>query len=223
MSVFMDHYYSSFYDPFAEGNVVESSDVFPNEKALSLVHIDAPPPYSTLKSIINVVTAKDTAPSGSEANDLPLTYNASTNLDIQGQGTVVANCTQPICLLFSFSTNDPSQSSLYAQITENSVDFWYGPTPPKGSTGYLPPDRVEIQGKIINTTPTFLRPDNPYSARYWFSVDHKNGILRFGRDYTNLALTLYEARLKEKVDPGVWHWIDDKVCFTRDTPPERPG
>lgn len=114
-------------------------------------------------------------------------------------------------------TDDSSNSSLYARVTQGSINFWYGPTPPQGSTGFLPEDRVVIPGEIVNkfTTPTFLRPKSPYAARYWFSVDHKNGILRFGRDYANLAFVLYEARLKKYIaDPGVWKWIDDKVWFT---------
>ncbi|KAJ7135800.1 RmlC-like cupin domain-containing protein [Mycena epipterygia] len=47
-----------------------------------------------------------------------------------------------------------------------------------------------------------------YTARYWVSIDHKNGILRFGRDYANLALVLYEARLKKNVPPG-YTFIDN--------------
>ncbi|KAJ7831327.1 RmlC-like cupin domain-containing protein [Mycena olivaceomarginata] len=209
--------YSSFYDPFAKGNVVPASDVFPEAKALSFLHVDAPPPYATLKRVLNIVSAK--AVSQPEANGSDsLTYNASTNLGIHGQGTVIANCTSPTGLLFSFSTEDNSKSSLYAQITEFAVDLWHGPTAPVGSTGYVPPDRVSIQGSVVNEPPnaptrTFLRPEIPGPARYWISVDHKNGILRFGRDYVNLAFVLYEARLKQKVDPGVWHWIDEKYAF----------
>ncbi|KAJ6535360.1 hypothetical protein DFH09DRAFT_1324980 [Mycena vulgaris] len=193
--------YSSFYDPFAKGS---------------------PKPNTLKLRVLNVVSAEAVSPpNDSEANEsFPLTYNARTNLGIHGQGTVIANCTGPIGLLFSFSTDDQSKSSLYAQITETSVDLWYGPTAPQGSTGYLPPDRVSIQGDVVNeaqapssTMPTFLRPEMPYAARYWLSIDHKNGILRFGRDYANLAFVLYEARLKKKVDPGVWHWIDEKYVF----------
>ncbi|KAJ7482462.1 hypothetical protein FB451DRAFT_1364525 [Mycena latifolia] len=247
--------YSSFYDPFAKGNVVNGSDVFPDE--LRSLHIDAPPPYNTLECVLNVVSAEaatspplDSDPtvtyykastnlgirgqgivecllnvvSAEAATSPPLdsdptvTYNACTNLGIRGQGTVIANCTSPIALLFSLSTDDQSKLSLYTQITETSVDFGYGPTAPKGSTGYLPLDRMSIQGNVVNappsgTAPIFLRPEMPYPARYWLSIDRKNGILRFGRDYTNLAFVLYEARLKKKVDPGVWHWIDDKYTF----------
>lgn len=215
--------HSSFYDPFAEGNVVEGgSDIFPNAEVLSPLHIDAPPPYSdTLKCVLNIVSAKAAVrlPKNSKANDsFPLTYNARTNLGIHGQGTVIANCTGPISLLFSFSTDDQSKSSLYAQITETSVEFWYGPTAPQGSTGYLPPDRIVIQGDVVKKSPsgttTFLHPEMPYPARYWLSIDRKNGILRFGRDYANLGFALYAASLKKKVDPGVWHWIDDKVRVT---------
>ncbi|KAJ7776563.1 hypothetical protein DFH07DRAFT_936873 [Mycena maculata] len=226
MSAFCRH--SSFFDPFAEGNVVEDSDIFPKAKVLSGLHIDAPPPYSTLKSVLNIASAKVIhLPNDSEANgSFPLTYNAHNNLVIHGQGTVIANCTGPISLLFSFSTEDQSKSSLYAEITETSVQFSYGPTAPHGSIGYLPPDRVLIKGDIIKQPvdgaspereakptimPMFLRPEMPYTARYWLSIDHNNGILLFGRDYANLALALYEARLKQYVDPGVWHWIDDNT------------
>jgi len=246
--------YSSFYDPFAEGNVVEPSDIFPS------LHIDAPPPYDTIKSILNVVSAAEatvhsdsndhffptysahsslvrslgavatvgsasseiTLPRDLDSNNFSITYNLQTNLDIHGQGTIIANCTAPIRLLFCFWTNDNTQPSLYTQVMEKSVDFWYGPTPPKDSTGFLPSDRIAIKGNIVNSpkisqsnikTPTFLYPQKDYPVRYWLSVDQKNGVLRFGRHYTSLSLALYEARLKQKVEPGVWRWIDDKVCI----------
>ncbi|KAJ7205583.1 hypothetical protein C8J57DRAFT_1734617 [Mycena rebaudengoi] len=192
--------YSSFYDPFAKGNVVGASDVFPESKLTLFLHVDAPPPYATLKRVLNVVSAK--AISQPEANGSDsLTYNTSTNLGIHGQGTVIANCTSPTGLLFSFSTEDDSSR-----------------LSPVGSTGYVPPDRVSIKGSVVNEPPsaptrTFLRPERAGEARYWISVDHKNGILRFGRDYANLAFVLYEAKLKQKVDPGVWHWIDEKYAF----------
>ena len=208
MSTFIDRY-SSFHDPFAEGNVVERSDIFP--KAFSSLHIDAPPPYSNLKSILNVDSARSEASVPNDSNDL--TYNARASLAIHGQGTAVANCTAPNCLLFTFSTDDNAELSLYTQITERSVDFWYGPSPPTGSDSFLPSDRVAIKGQVAKIPqPTFLYPPGDYSVRYWLSVDHKNGILRFGRDYTNLSLALYEARLKKEVSGGPWPWIDPKVC-----------
>ncbi|KAJ7831319.1 hypothetical protein B0H14DRAFT_2592761 [Mycena olivaceomarginata] len=195
--------------PCFDGNVVPASDIFPEAKALSFLHVNVPPPYTTLKRVLNVVSAK--AVSRPEANGSDsLTYNASINLGIHGQGTVIANCTSPAGLLFSFSTEDNSKLSLYAQITEFAVNLW--------QHWICAADPVSILGAIVNEPPkaptrTFLRPEMSSPARYWISVDHKNGILRFGRDYANLVFVLYEARLKQKVDPGVWHWIDEKYAF----------
>jgi hypothetical protein len=207
-----EHRYASFYDPFAEGNVVGPSEIFPDVKHLASVHIDAPPPYTAAKTVLKVISAEKSSASDSDG----ITYDADTKLNIHGQGTVVANCVSPIRLLFTFSTDDSSNPSLYVEVTENTINYWYGPTPPKGSSGFLPGDRVAIQGNLINisptatTAPTYLHAHD-YPARYWLSVDHKNGLLRFGRDYTNYALALYEAKLKKLVPPGVWHWSDDKV------------
>jgi len=260
--------YRSFYDPFAEGNIVECSDVFP--EALSSLHIDAPPPYSNLKSILRVDSAawevtgvevsdfaQDTLTSfheqatnvaeagvmmlsdiadgaynttvGFDVNDKSaitaaparitafkasssLTYHAQTTLAIRGQGTAIANCTSPERLLFTFSTDDKTQLSLYTQVTEQSVDFWYGPSPPTGAIGFLPVDRNVIKGDVSTKVShvKFLYPPRDHPTRYWLSVDHKNGILRFGRDFTNLSSTLYEARLK-KEESGVSCWIDENV------------
>lgn len=200
----------------------------PQSKALAALHVDAPPPYSaTLKDVLTVVSAK--AQSTSDEGD-SLVYNARAAISILGQGTIVANCTEPNALLFTFSTDDSSKSPLYTQITEKTVNLWYGPSAPSGSTGFLPKDRVEIKGEVIHgkkhgdkdsepvcteQNHTFLRPNMPYSARYWLSIDHKNGILLFGRDYANLALALYETRLKKRAPPGVWHWTDEKVSTVR--------
>ncbi|KAJ6536062.1 hypothetical protein B0H19DRAFT_1270876 [Mycena capillaripes] len=101
--------HSSFYVPFAQGNVVGASDVFRESKALSFLHVDAPPPYATLKRVLNVVSAGVV----SNVSD-SLTYSARTNLEIHGQGTVIANCTSPTGLLFAVATEDNSKSSLYA-------------------------------------------------------------------------------------------------------------
>ncbi|KAF7302580.1 hypothetical protein HMN09_00892500 [Mycena chlorophos] len=206
--------YSNFFDPFAACNVVQATDVFTDTKALTVPHIDAPPPYSlALKSVLNVVTARTPNKSTWDGSESFLTYTAQTKLNIHGQGTVIANCTQPVALLFAFATDDRNKSSLYVQVTDKSVEFGYGPSAPPGSSGFLPADRVQITGKPIGPTDNFLRPDMPYPARYWVSVDHKNGVLRFGRDYANLSMAMYEAQLKERVPPGVYHWIDEKYAF----------
>ncbi|KAJ7071430.1 hypothetical protein C8F01DRAFT_433764 [Mycena amicta] len=207
--------YAAFFDPFAPGNVVQTSDVFPETKVFALPHVDAPPPYSpSQKSVLTVVTAASASPDSNTSDASFLTYNARTNLRIQGQGTVIANSTGPLSLLFAFSTKDVSKPTLYIQITENTVDFWYGPSPPQGSAGFLPADRVAIEGRVMGlSTNTFLRPGMPYPARYWVSVDHKNGILRFGRDYANLSMAMYEAQLKQRVPPGVNHWKNEKYAF----------
>lgn len=48
----------AFYDPFAEINIIDQkSAYFPKSELLSQTHIDAPPPYSPLKGVLNVVTA----------------------------------------------------------------------------------------------------------------------------------------------------------------------
>lgn len=203
--------YSSFHDPFAEGNIVGASDIFPD--AFSFLHIDAPPPYSNLESILKVESARLEETLPNDSNDL--IYNAHATLAIHGQGTAVANCTAPNRLLFTFSTDDNAElsRSLYTQITERSINFWYGPSPPADSDGFLPPDRVAIEGRVVKIPEsTFLYPPGDYSARYWLSVDHKNGILLFGRDYTNLSLALYKVILKREITGHPWPWIDPNVC-----------
>lgn len=214
MSLFTDRY-ASFFDPFAEGNVVEKSDVFPD--AFLSLHVDAPPPYQpNLKSILSVVSAEEVDVEHKSADSLQ--YSATTDMVIHGQGTVVASCSMPLRLLFSFNTDDRTRA-LYVAAAETSVEFGYGSAAPAGSTGYLPgpAELVPIKGYVVGDSetsglaPTFLRPTMEYPARYWLSVDHKNGILRFGRDYANLAMTLYEAKLKERASPGVWHWMDKNV------------
>ncbi|VDB87461.1 unnamed protein product [Peniophora sp. CBMAI 1063] len=211
MSIFADRY-ASFFDPFADGNVVEKSDVF--RDALSSVHVDAPPPYQpNLKGILTVVSAEAVDHKSSDA----IQYVATTDMAIHGQGTVIASCTMPTRLLFTFNT-DGGDRALYVAVYESSVEFGYGPAAPPGSNGFLP-ERVTIEGSVVGDSvdsglaPTFLRPTLQYPARYWLSVDHKNGILRFGRDYANLTLTLYAAELKKRVDPGVLHWKDDNYEF----------
>jgi hypothetical protein len=221
--------YSSFFDPFAKGNVVGPSKLFPEVEALSSLHIDAPPPYTTpANNVISIVSAL--APSPQDPNEAPsLAYEVEpTRLAIRGQGTVVANCTGPDRLFFTFLADngpeDPQLAmyALYAEIADDSVKFWYGPAPPDGaSAGFQPGDRVAIPGNLVNDpqsnkAPSNLRPtflhQHQEPARYWMSVDHKNGVLRFGRDYVNLSLALYEANMKE-VKNGVERWIDEKVCI----------
>jgi len=201
--------YSSFHDPFAEGNIVGASDIFPD--AFLSLHIDAPPPYGNLESILKVDSARLEGTLPNDSNDL--IYNAHANLAIRGQGTAVANCTAPNRLLFTFSTDEDDELSLYTQITERSINFWYGSSPPADSDGFLPQDRVAIEGRVLKIPePTFLYPPGDYSVRYWLSVDHKNGVLLFGRDYTNRSLALYEVILKNEVTGGPWPWIDENVC-----------
>lgn len=141
-----------------------------------------------------------------------LSYNLQAKLDIHGQGTVIANCTAPMRLLFTFSmdpddTTQP-QWALYVPVTENSIEFWHGPAAPAGSTGFLPGahDLVLIKGEKVNDADAFLRPGVKYpgGSRYWMSVDSRNGVLRFGRDYTNVGLTLFEAILKDQVAAAPW-------------------
>lgn len=206
---------ASFFDPFAEINVVGPSEIFPDAKQLSGLHVDAPPPYSEVKSL-KVVSAETPRLPNDSSDGSSLIYNASTKLSIHGQGTVVANCVSPRHLLFTFSTDDASKPSIYIEVTTNTINFSYGPTPPAGSTGFLPPDRVAIPGAVKNlsaqahSVSTYLHTHN-FPARYWLSVDHKNGILLFGRDLTNLSLALYEAKLRSLDTTGVPRWIDEKV------------
>jgi hypothetical protein len=96
---------AAFYDPFAKGNFVGPSKKFTK---LSFDHIDAPPPYTggfTEEAILRVVSAHATTGTESE-DDQSITYTASTQLRIKGQGTVVANCTSPSRLLFTFVSDD---------------------------------------------------------------------------------------------------------------------
>ena len=115
---------------------------------------------------------------------------------IRGQGTVSVHTEASDALHFRLFTNIASSPVLHFEIGAAQILLYS-----EGLDG-----RVEIPFQ-------YLKPldadtvDKGVSTKYWLSVDAGRGILRYGKYYTNKAMTLIESRLKTpNPETGVLEW-----------------
>lgn len=141
---------------------------------------------------------------------------AKSNLIVKGQGVVAVRATisddDGAELRLQLSTNDPAKPILYLTLTPKSYKLVFGS--PAFVGGNIPLLETVIPAKELKgPAACYLVPSN--TVTYWLSIDRDNGILRYGKDYLNVKLTLLKADLKEQND-GLMVWIDKKYDWLSD-------
>ncbi|MCJ1366397.1 hypothetical protein MMC16_005525 [Acarospora aff. strigata] len=131
------------------------------------------------------------------------------NLLIRGQGTIAVLSDARDRLLFSIKTDTAGAPTLYLDIGRSECRMYYkrhSVSKPMSIALDVAHGRPEDAPYLWSGKPTI----------YWLSIDKCNGILRYGKHYTNVAHTLLLAKLKKKGkdeksgDDGVMVWINPK-------------
>ncbi|KAF2722171.1 hypothetical protein K431DRAFT_245419 [Polychaeton citri CBS 116435] len=132
----------------------------------------------------------------------PLLPNKGEVFPVEGQGTVAARATVKNLLNFIINTDSKSDPSLQLSIGREEVLFF-------AKTQEQSLEQISIPFKYLKTEDAcWINSKKP--TTYWLSIDTENGILRYGKYYTNKSMTLLEAVLKRKDDTGVYVWEDPK-------------
>ncbi len=122
-----------------------------------------------------------------------------TQLPVQGQGTIAVSSSAQDVLLFEVRTSTLGSPTLYLQIGLNECILFYGDIKnPNVKKTVIPTTVLKSQDAC------FLRPG--FQTTYWLSIYNGNGVLSYGKYYTNRSMTLLEARLKTKDSTGVMVW-----------------
>lgn len=121
----------------------------------------------------------------------------TTALPILGRGTIVVSSEAADMLLFTIKTKTLGAPDLFLQIGNEECKLFFGN---EGQATKIP--TTFLKGEKA----CFLRSGVP--TTYWFSIDNPNGVLSYGKYYTNKALTLMQATLKTKTEAGVMVWTD---------------
>lgn len=183
---------SEFFDPFFE--------------AIKPEQVAAPPvPSNGTDTEIGVSPAQGSPRSfGGGAASL-----TQYRLPITGQGTIAVESDAQDRLLFSVKTSTLGAPTLYLEIDRSECRMFYGNIEAAKVTP-ITPDPDSAPSKPANAFGLW----SGRKVRYWLSLDKNNGILRYGKFYTNVAETLFRATLKKKAkDPktgeeGVMVWIN---------------
>ena len=130
-------------------------------------------------------------------------------LPVTGQGTIAVLSDARERLLFSIKTATEGAPTLYLEIGQLECRMFYGDI----DAGRITPIALQLAPSKPKES-GYLCPGE--KTVYWLSIDNGNGILRYGKHYTNTAQTLLSATLKKKgKDPvsgndGVMVWIHPK-------------
>jgi hypothetical protein len=59
-------------------------------------------------------------------------------------------------------------------------------------------------------TPEACYLNSGVKTTYWFLIDNPNGVLSYGKYYTNKSSTLLQATLKKKTEQGTIVWVNQE-------------
>jgi hypothetical protein len=123
----------------------------------------------------------------------------SQELLILGQGTISVKSSAKDTLRFSISTKAGTQGgrTLHLDVGKDQIRLYFN-----GSTGEQPIDYHPVH----SSESPLLNPG--LLTTYWLSIDSNNGILRYGKYFTNKTMTLIEAPLKHLDKDGRMIWTD---------------
>ncbi|KAG8630742.1 hypothetical protein KVT40_002361 [Elsinoe batatas] len=121
----------------------------------------------------------------------------TNTLPVTGQGTVAVSSDARNLLSIAVETNLDGGPILHLDIGNSDFLFYFDTAAGKQEIPY-----VFVKSKDA----CYLDAGKP--TTYWLSLDQDNGILRYGKYYTNKAMTLVEARLKRLNKDGLQVWDD---------------
>lgn len=130
---------------------------------------------------------------------------SNTELPVLGRGTVAVSSNATDSLLFTIRTDTLGAPDLFLQIGKQDCTMYYIKRQIHGNGE----TKVVIPTVFLkNKEACYLRPG--VKTTYWFSIDNPNGILSYGKYYTNKSLTLLQATLKERSKQGTQIWINQE-------------
>lgn len=209
-----------YFNPFFESNVDLPSYEYSGE-------LD-PQPTSNITEPCTVIAAP-LPPVYEEVQGVPIpqpcpiSTTGESSLLIIGQGAIAVIAPDATEILVSVSNDeDTSSPALYFYISTNDFAFFAGPPGIKSAADLAANtthdvtrfDVTVVRGKevcYIRTDQDTKRPDT-----YWWSIDKKNGVLKYGKGYLNDSLTLLRADLATFTpgpDGGVPKWKNTAYGF----------
>ncbi|KAF8460834.1 RmlC-like cupin domain-containing protein [Kalaharituber pfeilii] len=127
----------------------------------------------------------------------PVGETSPEELPVTGQGTIAVLSPARNLLEIKVKSLEPGVPTLSLRIGQEDCDFYY--------------ETINSQG-IINSIklkgPHACDLNSGVRTNYWFSIDRNNGLLRYGKYFTNVSMTLMQATLKVKNKEGVMVWKD---------------
>ncbi|KUJ13485.1 uncharacterized protein LY89DRAFT_754246 [Mollisia scopiformis] len=127
-------------------------------------------------------------------------------LPVTGQGIIAVSSSAKVQILFVINCPKKSQNNLYLQIGAAEISLSFGPSMTR--TESIPTKLIQQESAC------YLNPG--VQTTYWLSIDGPNGVLRYGKYYTNKSMTLLEATLKKEEKPGVPVWISSEYSWLAD-------
>jgi hypothetical protein len=128
----------------------------------------------------------------------PLVPERTDTLPIAGQGTVALSSDAQKVLRLSVQTDLLGSPVLHLIVGVSEIHLYFENAVGKHELPYVPLKGEEacfLNGGTDKTT-------------YWLSLDANNGCIRYGKYFTNKAMTLLEARLKYENADGVMVWTE---------------
>lgn len=142
-----------------------------------------------------IVSLPEKGHAGTPDGDVPLAPGPTNTLKIIGQGTVSVSSNAEGVLKLSVLTDVAGDPALHLAIGTSEILFYSENT---GGQEDIPFTYTKSEDAC------FINPG--IRTTYWLSLDAPNGLLRYGKYYTNKAMTLIEAKLKYQNDEGVMVW-----------------
>lgn len=138
---------------------------------------------------------------GNAAFRAPLGPTSDKTLPVTGQGTIAVRSAAINLLKISVSTSPELLDGpiLHLDIGPSNFLFYF-----ENKAG-----KHEIPFNVLKGQDACYL-NSGLETTYWLSLDKENGILRYGKYFTNKSMTLVEATLKQENKDGVMIWKNEE-------------